>query len=193
MYFTQGIAVVSGSALNIFLYMVNSNVIFTFGYQFESNGTLITQCFSTIPSTKWMEIWNNVHSFMYSFIPFTLLAIINIFLIIDLQQKKRAITTTTSRIHKNQLSINFSVIIMTLLFIAFTSPGAVCSQFYNTLVQSDNGLVILYASDCVAFSYHALNIIILCVSNKQFFRKLKVSLGVIPETTTAYQSRSIFS
>lgn len=119
--------------------------------------------------------------------------IINIFLIIDLQKKKRSVTQATTRIHKNQLSINLSVILMTLLFILFTSPGAICSQFYNVLVQSHTGLVILYSSDCIAFSYHALNILILCISNKQFLRKLKVALRLTQETTENNLSRSFFN
>ena len=62
---------------------------------------------------------------------------------------------------------------MTLLFIAFTCPSAIASQYYNVLVESYNGKIILFAMDCIAFSYHSLNIIILCLSNKQFVRKLR--------------------
>jgi hypothetical protein len=59
-YFTQGIAVVVGLSLTLLIYLINSNVLFTFGYEFVSNGTLITQCFSTIPSTYWMNVWSYV-------------------------------------------------------------------------------------------------------------------------------------
>jgi hypothetical protein len=60
---------------------------------------------------------------------------------------------------------------MTLLFFVFTSPGAIASQYYNVLVTSFNGKIVLFSMDCFAFSYHALNIIILCLTNKQFLRK----------------------
>jgi hypothetical protein len=56
-YFTQGIAVVVGFSLTLLIYLINSNVLFTYGYEFISNGTQITQCFYTIPSTYWMNIW----------------------------------------------------------------------------------------------------------------------------------------
>ena len=115
---------------------------------------------------------------MYSFIPFILLVIINIFLIIDLNKKKRLANVENSVIKKNQLSINLSIILMTILFVVFTSPSALSSQFYNILVTTYTGNVILFASDCLAFSYHALCIIILCLSNKQFLRKLKEAFGV---------------
>jgi len=115
---------------------------------------------------------------LYSFIPFILLVIINIFLIIDLNKKKRLTNVQNSIIKKNQLSINLSIILLTLLFILFTSPSAVSSQFYNILVTTTTGNIILFACDCFAFSYHALNIIILCLSNKQFLRKLKEAFGI---------------
>jgi hypothetical protein len=59
-YFTQGIANISGLILVMFIFLINSNILFTFGNQFESiNGTIITECFSSIP-TDWISIWSNV-------------------------------------------------------------------------------------------------------------------------------------
>ena len=58
--FTSKIATYAGFSLLLFILLLNSNVLFTFGYQFESNATLNTQCFATIPSTYWMAVWNNV-------------------------------------------------------------------------------------------------------------------------------------
>ena len=60
-YFTEGIAAVCGLILTLAIFLINSNVIFTFGYQFNVNGTEVTQCFTTIPSTYWMAAWNNVN------------------------------------------------------------------------------------------------------------------------------------
>lgn len=99
-------------------------------------------------------------------------------LINDLTKKRRSIDQYITTANRKQLLINVCVIVMTLLFIVFTSPGAVCSQFYNSLVISYTGNIILFASDCFAFSYHAFHIIILCVSNKQFFRKFKLTYGL---------------
>jgi hypothetical protein len=61
-YFTPKIAAMTGSSLCLLIYLVNLNVLFTFGYQFPLNGTQITQCFAstTIPSTYWMAFWNKV-------------------------------------------------------------------------------------------------------------------------------------
>jgi hypothetical protein len=60
-YFTQGVAVISGLCLVLLIFLINSNVLVTFGHQVESNGTILTQCFATIPSTYWMIVWNNVN------------------------------------------------------------------------------------------------------------------------------------
>ncbi len=107
---------------------------------------------------------------------------INIFLIIDLKEKKKSITNLDLRNNKRkEISINLTIILMTILFILFTSPSAICSQFYGQLISSYNGTIILYVSDCIAFSYHALNIIILCLVNKSFLRRLKIVLGLAKE------------
>ena len=118
---------------------------------------------------------------MYSFIPFTLLAIINISLIWELQQLKKSIKGGNSRVKKSQMAITFSVILMTILFIIFTSASAVCSQLYEKLILSYTGNIILFALDSFSFSYHGLNLIILC-ENKLFLSKLKEAFGLVKET-----------
>ena len=63
-YFTPGIAAKVGLILTLLIFAVNSNVLFTFGYQFEVSAlnktSIITQCFTTVPSTYWMNVWNKV-------------------------------------------------------------------------------------------------------------------------------------
>ena len=124
---------------------------------------------------------------MYSFIPFIFLAIINTLLIIDLRRHVQLTSESTNSAvstTSNKISINTSVIAITLLFIVFTCPSAIASQYYNTLVTSYNGNIILFACDCFAFSYHALNIIILCMFNKQFVRKFREAFGMKRNVTS---------
>lgn len=56
-----------------------------------------------------------------------------------------------------------------------TSPGAIVTSFLNSVLQSSGhwGLVIISVCDCITFSFHALNFIILIVTNKRFFREVK--------------------
>ncbi len=77
----------------------------------------------------------------------------------------------------NQLSFNLSIIQLSIPFIVFTCPSAVSSQFYNILVTSYTGNIILFACDCTGFSYHAFKIIILYFTNKQFQSKFKEVFG----------------
>lgn len=51
----------------IFYFAINVNVLFTFGHQFDLNGTTIIQCFATIPSTQWMNTWNTVNEIIFKF------------------------------------------------------------------------------------------------------------------------------
>ena len=66
-----------------------------------------------------------------------------------------------------------TVILLSLLFIVLTSPSAVISQFYDVLIISYTGKIILFSGDCISFSFHAFSIIILSFTNKRFFNKLK--------------------
>jgi hypothetical protein len=66
---------------------------------------------------------------------------------------------------------------MTLLFILLTGPDAVCSMLYSQIIKLPNGELIIILLDCITFSYHALNILVLSLSNKEFLRKLKKSFG----------------
>ena len=131
-----------------------------------------------------------VHSYLYSFIPFGFLIIINILLIRVIQRKTLNLQESTSLAKKNQLSINVSVIVMTILFIVFTCPSAICSQFYNTLIQTQSGKITLFSLGCFAFSYHALNIVILCASNKFFYRKLKEAIASVNKVKDESISKS---
>ena len=111
--------------------------------------------------------------FLYSFAPFCFLVITNILLIVDLRQRTSS-STNISVAKKNQFSINVSIVFMTMLFILSTCPSAIVSQYYTTLLNTYFGRVVLFFCDDLTFSYHALNVIILCVFNKLFIRELKI-------------------
>ena len=110
---------------------------------------------------------------MYSFIPFIVLACINFKLIKYLVKTLKNSQISGTHLNMNQLSISSTVIAITLTFIFLTAPSAICSQFYYTLVKTDRGRVIIFASDSITFSYHALNVIFLSITNKEFCSKFK--------------------
>ena len=156
--------------------LVNAQTLFTFGYREILNGTEVVYCFEldSKPSTRIMGIWNTLHAFLYSYIPFILLFVTNIFLIITVKIKSKlsAVKLTDLQKRKKKL-MNITVICVTLLFICFTLPGAVVSSMFNVLIQSYTGTVLLFVADSLQFSYHSLNLIILLITNRKFSRKLK--------------------
>lgn len=130
---------------------------------------------------------------MYSLVPFLLIALANLLLVLSLyarrrrlqpsnnstqQQQSTAGTTATVSDTKKQRNerMNQTVLVMTFLFIAMTSPIACASFFFDTLFTTDYGNFIIVLLDCVSFSYHGLNFVIMTLSNtmfrKEFFKIL---------------------
>lgn len=68
---------------------------------------------------------------------------------------------------KNE-KMNQTVLLMTFLFVAMTSPIACASFFFDELFPTHYGTFIITFLDCVSFSYHGLNFIIMAFSNKMF-------------------------
>jgi hypothetical protein len=60
-YFTRKIAVSTGIALSLLIYLINLNVVFTYGFILTQNGSSTVQCYTTVSSTKWMNVWNSVY------------------------------------------------------------------------------------------------------------------------------------
>jgi hypothetical protein len=141
-----------------------------------------------------------VHTFLYSIGPFVLIACSNFFLIRKILRKKRIVPELTVRIQhdvngasvagdtvgagginymvkrvggsKKGSKMNRTVISMTLIFILMTSPSAMASFFFSTLFSTDYGTFIVNLFNCISFTYHGLNIVIMTVSNVIFRKEL---------------------
>ncbi len=71
--------------------------------------------------------------------------------------------------------MSITVLISTGLFVIMTLPSAIAGGYYLTeLLQTDSGKVILFICDNILFTYHSINLIILMISNKQFWRECKI-------------------
>lgn len=126
--------------------------------------------------------------------PFALIALANLLLVLTMYVRRRRsiasytlqithitqqTTTTTSMSETKRLRterMNQTVLLMTFAFIALTSPIACASFFFNTLFTTDYGNFIIVLLDCISFSYHGLNFVIMTFSNnmfrKEFFKIL---------------------
>ena len=72
-YFKPKIAALTGFLVSFIIFLINFNVIFTYGYEFKSNGVAIIQCYATtiIPATQFMAVWNQA-SFIFGTFTFNL-------------------------------------------------------------------------------------------------------------------------
>jgi hypothetical protein len=159
-----------------------------------SADVITIQCYTIDdePTTYWMATWNLVHSFLYSYVPFVLLTITNVCLLISISKSNNRnnmitinanrpvsmiamnspfaavvaprVTTKSSK----EKSLTIMVIAMTLIFICMTCPGAIGSIYYDSLIQTEFGTLVLYLLDALTFSYHGFNIFILILTNKKF-------------------------
>ena len=163
----------AGLAVVVLLAGLNFHCLFTFGHVEYVNGTEIVQCYATdIPSTKIMGVWNTVHAFFYSYIPFCMIAVANFLLVISILRKNKVSTATTTNAKKRNIFMNITVFSITILFIVLTCPGAIASSYFNVLIQSYSGRVILFSVDSLTFSYHSLSFITLFITNKKFSKEL---------------------
>ncbi len=130
-------------------------------------GDYLSLIFCFIPK---LFSYNQVHSILYSFLPFSLLAIANLLLIIFLFKVRRSLTSLKLNAvrAKKQKSLNLTVISLTLIFILMTSPSAICSIFFEIWMKTFMGRIVISLSDSICFSYHGLNFILLLLSNKKF-------------------------
>ena len=159
--------------------LINSNILFTYGFDFFENGTYTGSSCQVVdgePSTYWKGSWEWIHSILYSYVPFSVLAITNISLIFMLNCHRRvsALNQSAAKSQK-QRSVSIMVIVMTLMFIIFTGVGSVVNFFIPELIKSYTGNVIIVLGDTACFLFHGLNIITLFATNKKFrceFKKI---------------------
>ena len=130
---------------------------------------------------------------MYSYIPFSLLALLNLLLIIHINKKKSNLEQNKTQVSK-QKTMNRTVISMTLMYIIMTIPGTLVSIYYGFLIQTDWGTFLLFLGDSIDNSYHGLNFIILLITNKKFLNEAKNILTkkkVIREFVSSLQSNEM--
>ena len=116
---------------------------------------------------------------LYSLIPFILLALASALLIFEMNRRTASTIATSANRQENQKSLNKTVVSLTVLFIVMTLPGAVVTSFlYAYLFNSGEiGNLVIIVCDCFSFSFHALNFLILLLTNKRFLREVKAYLS----------------
>ncbi len=125
-------------------------------------------------------------SIFYSLIPFILLSLSSGLLIYEINKRMPTGIATSANRHENQKSLHKTVVSFAVLFILMTLPGAIVTSFLNSFLQSsgDLGLLVITICDCITFSFHALNFLILLLTNKRFQRELKTYFKIDSTSNT---------
>lgn len=113
-----------------------------------------------------------VHSCLYSYIPFVVLLITNGILIYSITHRRvRGVENEPSR--RRQRSMNRTVFLATFLFIVMTLPSTIAGNMLNWLVKIPRGLQIVVILNTFSLTYHAHGLVILFVTNRKFRQVFK--------------------
>jgi len=115
---------------------------------------------------------------LYSLIPFTLLTLSSTLLIVETNKRTASTVATSANRQENQRSLQKTVVSLNVLFIVMTLPGAVVTSVLNAYLETygDLGKLLITICDCISFSFHALNFLILLLTNKRFLREAKANI-----------------
>ena len=130
----------------------------------------------------------------YSLIPFTLLAIFNISLIYELTKRENNSTLTSSAQSKaNKRALTLTCISFNILFIVMTLPNALVSSFlYNNIYNlGDLGNFVIIFCDCLAFTFHGLNFLLLLITNKRFKSETAKFWGIKTSTVASVTTNNL--
>jgi hypothetical protein len=168
-------ALITSIILSAIFLIINSNILVLFGYEEWNNGTHLFFCIphKEYPATYWMNTYGQIHSVgLYSLAPFSLLAVADYFLVAKIYKRPPALEhdgPDQIRISlpgaSRRARMNRTVLILNLLFIAFTLPIACASFFFDTLFASDWGVFIITLLDEASFTFHAGSFLINFFSN----------------------------
>ena len=103
--------------------------------------------------------------------------------------KRTASTVATSaNRQENQKSLHKTVVSLTVLFIVMTLPGAVVTSVLYAYLEmhGDLGKLLITICDCISFSFHVLNFLILLLTNKRFLKVVKTSI----KSCSQYKSKN---
>ena len=111
---------------------------------------------------------------MHSYIPATVLVIVNSLLIYEIiSRSKKSIAPISSKKASKNKEFILSIMLMTVFFIILTVPATLASAYTDT--SNRDIKLVMHILDCFSFSFNALNFCIFLLFNKKFsteFREL---------------------
>jgi hypothetical protein len=85
------------------------------------------------------------------------------------------VRTHAEKIRRRNTSV--SIVTITFTFILCTLPNAIAGGYYiSILFQSEIGTIILFITDCFAFTFHSFNFAVFFIMNKKFSSECRLFL-----------------
>lgn len=176
--------------LSVLLFLVNSHIILFVGVyrdvdvnvrSNESNATwtmTVFECYET-EFYNFYPTWDQVHTFIYCFIPFLIMIVCNLLLTKKILISARNFTSVSQASMKKKKTISVFILMHSLLFIVCSMPEKICyGYFYDSLSNSDYGNLVLVITDELTFTFFGLNFMFQLIVNKlyrkEFIRVLKL-------------------
>lgn len=122
---------------------------------------------------------------LYTVLPFILLTLCNILLIMTVVNSKKSFAKKDGKASvadKKQIKMAMTIIIISLLFCLFTLPTAsIQGSTLVYLLGFNFGQLVVAFCNMFAYTYQAINFIMLTATNSQFEQELKVVFGIKPK------------
>ncbi len=186
--------------------LLNSHLFFTIGSTKYINGTRVDFCFEEENVPFIINFIQKLHLFMYFFLPSLALVISNLTLIFSMKKQLKMVyynkhvsfvlITRTSRntssgsntgsgrnsrsfvvMRTNQLSVNKTLCLDSLLFIFMTLPTSIVSFFFVELMKTPEGQLVISLADSISLTFNAFNIFVYVLLNKVFRHEFKNFFG----------------
>lgn len=101
------------------------------------------------------------------------MCILNTMLVYNIKYKHHNLIHTTRESSDRKKSLSFTVLIITTVFIVLTLPNNILNAFFLPLFDTEYGYNIFFLTDCLAFTYHGFNFLLLLITNKRFYAEFK--------------------
>lgn len=131
-------------------------------------------CFNYSPTLNIFPMWNTVHLYLYTIVPFIIMITFNMMLISKSlwRTNKNLKINRACKTSSEKRRLSRSLFIITMSFLILTSPANIVYGYFEDANSTPRFRVILHILDCIAFMHQSMFFINCYFSNNQFRRKV---------------------
>lgn len=149
----------------------NQSVRVTYQYQNPNY-----HCYNNSPTYSIFRVWDMLHLYLYTIIPFFIMITFNSLLIVksSLMRAKatHSLVIRMSKVCTEKRRLSRSLLILTMSFLLMTSPASIAYGYLEEIYKSVEFRVTLHFLDCLSFFHQASFFFNCFLANKQFRRKV---------------------